>query len=74
MKSVVQTILSEALNLNPVERAELIDKLYHSFDRTIDAKVDALWANEAESRIDAYNNGHISADSVEAVFQRINKL
>jgi putative addiction module component (TIGR02574 family) len=74
MMSVVQTIFTEALSLNPTERAELIDKLYHSFDRIPDDKIDTQWAIEAESRIDAYNAGHIKSEPAHIVFNRINKL
>ena len=33
----------------------------------------ALMAAESESRIDAFDAGQITADSAEAVFERINK-
>ncbi len=73
MKSATQNIFEQALHLNPVERAELIDKLFHSFDKGHDERIDALWAVEAESRIDAFDAGQISSDSADAVFERINK-
>ena len=73
MSTATQTILKEALRLNPVERAELIEELFHSFDKIRDDRIDALWAEEVESRVDAYDAGHIKADSAEAVFERINK-
>lgn len=73
MKSAKQIILKQALNLDPVERAELIEQLFHSFDKAVDHRIDALWAEEAESRIDAYEAGQICADSAKAVFDRINK-
>jgi putative addiction module component (TIGR02574 family) len=73
MTKAAQTILEQALRLNPVERAELIAELFHSFDKTRDSRVDALWAKEAESRIDAYDTGQIKADSAEVVFERISK-
>jgi len=56
-----------------VERAQLIDGLLHSFDKTPDDRVDVRWADEVESRIDAYDTGRIKADSPEAVFERINE-
>jgi len=68
-----QAILKQALGLDPVERAELIEELFHSFDKAPDRKIDALWAEESESRIDAYDAGLIAADSAKAVFGRINK-
>lgn len=73
MTTAMQTILEQALRLNPVERAELIDELFHSFDKSHNERIDALWAAESESRIRAFDAGHIDADSVEAVFERINK-
>ena len=73
MTTATQAILKQALSLDPVERAELIEKLFHSFDKTPDSKTDALWADEAESRIDAYDANQICADSAKAVFERINR-
>jgi putative addiction module component (TIGR02574 family) len=66
-------ILSDALVLSPIERAELIDELLRSFDPPADGAVADAWKAEAESRIDAYEAGHVFADSAEAVFARINK-
>lgn len=73
MTRAANTVLKEALLLDPVERAELIDELYHSFDKSRDARTDGLWAAESESRIDAYDAGKLSADSAEAVLGRINR-
>jgi len=73
MTSTTQTIFEQALRLNPVERAELIDKLFHSFDKSHDERIDALWAIESEARIDAFEAGQMSADSAEDVFERISK-
>ena len=66
-------ILEDALRLKPIQKAELIDKLFHSFDSSTDHHIDEAWADEIESRLDAYDNGKISADSAEAVFERINQ-
>jgi len=68
-----QTILKQALHLKPVERAELIERLLRSFDKSEDDRVDALWAEEAESRIDAFEDGKLTAHPEEAVFDRINR-
>ena len=65
-------ILSDALVLSPIERAELIDELLRSFDPPEDGAADDAWKAEAESRIDAFEAGRLSADSAEAVFARIN--
>ena len=62
-------ILREALSLKPSQKAELIDKLLSSLDNP-DKKIDDLWAKEAESRIDAYEQGHIQAVTLEKVLEK----
>jgi len=47
-------ILAEALKLPPVERAELVENLLTSFEFQSRKKIDALWAQEVEDRIDAF--------------------
>jgi len=73
MTVVAERIFKDALDLLPVERAELIEKLFQTFDRSANSNVDAVWAQEVESRIDAYERGEIKASSVEDVFARINQ-
>ncbi len=63
MTAATETVLKQALSLKPVERAQLIEELFHSFDKAPDDAVDTLWAEEAEARLDACDAGHISADS-----------
>lgn len=53
-------VLKDALTLKPTEKAELIDKLLSSLDKP-DVELEAVWAKEAESRIDAYERGSIKA-------------
>jgi putative addiction module component (TIGR02574 family) len=73
MTQAAKAILKRALALDPVNRAELIEALFRSFDRRQQARNDALWAAEAESRLDAYGAGKFRADKAEAVFARIGK-
>lgn len=73
MTSGTHAVLEQALHLNPVERAELIEALYQSFNAPADPRRDAAWAAEAESRIDAYEAGRLTADSADAVLARIAK-
>jgi putative addiction module component (TIGR02574 family) len=73
MTAIAEHVLKDALDLSPVERAELIERLFQSFDRSQDRRVDAAWAAEIESRIDAYDNGKIKASPAEEVFARINR-
>ncbi len=62
-------IIKQALNLGPFEKAKLIDKLISSLDKP-DKEIDELWANEAEDRIAAYDQGGIKAISLEEVLQK----
>ena len=64
-----ENVLKEALTLRPFEKAQLIDKLLASLDKS-DQEIDELWAKEAEDRIDAYDQGKIKAISLEKVFQK----
>ena len=66
-------VFRQALSLAPVDRAELIEALFHSFEQNRNNQSDLLWMQEAESRIEGYDAGTIKADSMEAVFERINK-
>lgn len=71
MSKLGEQILAEALTLPPRERAEMIEKLLSSFDFVSRSEIDALWAQEAESRIDAYERGEISAIPAKEVFEKI---
>ena len=68
----VQAILNEALKLPPIDKASVIDQLMASFDISERRRIDEAWANEAERRIDAYDNGRISARPVSDVMREIN--
>lgn len=62
-------ILKDALNLRPAEKADLIDKLLSSLDNP-DKEIDALWAKEAEARIEAYDQGKIKALTLKEVLEK----
>lgn len=72
MTARAEQVLSEALNLPPNERAQLAERLFSSLD--ISQKgLDRLWAQEADSRIDAYERGDIKAVSANDVFKNISR-
>jgi len=50
-------------------RGAALEKDGSSLHQT-DPELDKLWAKEAESRIDAYEQGRLSAVSLEAVMQK----
>ncbi|MCP4537003.1 MAG: addiction module protein [Chloroflexi bacterium] len=68
-----QHILKEVLGLSPVDRAELIEHIMASFDFPARKEVDAAWAQEAEDRIDAYDQGKMAATPVDDVFRDIER-
>jgi len=67
--TTTDNIFKEALALRPSEKAQLIDKLISSLDKS-DKEIDELWAKEAEDRIDAYDQGKLKAISLEKVLQK----
>ena len=64
-------ILNEALSLPPGERAEIAERLLSSLDIPDRQRIDALWAGEAEGRLDAYERDEIKAISAEHVFVQV---
>lgn len=66
-------VLAEALQLPCLERAMLIEKLVASFNFPEREAIDAAWAQEAEERIAAYQNGELESLSATKVFEKINQ-
>ncbi|MBN2383493.1 addiction module protein [bacterium] len=64
-----EDIFKEALSLSPYDKAQLIDILISTLDKS-DKEIDELWSKEAEDRIDAYDQGQIKAISLEKVLQK----
>lgn len=60
-------ILEQALTLKPVDRLIIIDGLLRSLDEP-DAKIDEIWAEEAENRLKAYREGGIEGICLDEVF------
>ena len=67
--STAKDVLKAAILLEPNEKAKLVDQLITSLDKP-DKEIDKLWANEAESRLDAYNRGDLKAISLEEVLSK----
>jgi len=73
MSANAEKVLQEALNLSPQDRAEILERLLATFQEPPDTKLDELWAQEAEDRIDAFDRGELGSVSDEAVFARIER-
>jgi hypothetical protein len=58
MNAVVTELVAQAQALPPIERAELIESLIESMQHS-DKEIEALWALEAEDRIDAISRGEM---------------
>jgi len=67
--STAKDILKEAIRLEPTEKVKLVDQLITSLDKP-DKELDKLWAEEAESRLDAYKQGKLKAISLEEVLSK----
>jgi putative addiction module component (TIGR02574 family) len=66
-------IVAEALELPPIERAELVEYIFESFSDKSHQEIDKLWAKESEDRINAYEQGKMKAIPIKKVFDRIDK-
>ncbi len=49
-------LIDQVLALSDLQRAELAERLLHSLDRP-DARIDALWLEEARARVQAFDSG-----------------
>ncbi len=71
MKRESENLLKEALELPPIERAALVDRLLTSLDRPDDA-IDKAWRKEIGARLRAYRSGTaatVSADDILAEYR-----
>ncbi len=59
MSARAREVLADALKLSPMERAELVERLFASFDFPDREEIDRLWAAEVEDRISAHERGDV---------------
>ena len=69
MNAAATEIAAIAMALPPVQRAELIESLIESMQHS-DKEIEALWAAEAEDRIDALERGEITAEGEPSVLRQ----
>lgn len=60
MPTTAQTLSEQALLLPPEERLALVDRLLDTLDEP-DPALDALWASEAQARLEAYRRSEVKA-------------
>lgn len=66
MKPKLDELLKEALELPPIERATIVDRLITSLDRPDDV-IDEAWRKEIGDRVRAYRSGAVSTISAEGI-------
>jgi len=62
-------IMNQALELSASERSDLVEKLLTSLDEP-DSAIDAIWAQEANARVEAFEKGELESKSAEEVFSK----
>ena len=67
--SMTDKILVDVLALNPSEKIELIDKILASL-HPINKGVDAVWKDEADERLAAFNEGRVPTVDENDVLQK----
>ncbi len=69
MTHAANTVFNHALKLSSLERADIAERLLISLN-TPDSSIDAIWAKEADARVEAYERGEVEAVSAEQVFSK----
>jgi putative addiction module component (TIGR02574 family) len=65
----LKTILAEALGLHPAERLQLIEMLSKSLSTT-NEKIEQIWDEEAEKRLNALKSGSVKTISLEDIIYK----
>ena len=73
MTASAQLVLEEAMRLPSIDRASIIEKLIASFDVSGRKAIDEAWADESESRLDAFQAGKLTARSFDGIMKDLNK-
>ncbi len=61
-------ILSQAIELKPEERFIIVEGLLKSLDEP-DKKLDKIWAEEAEKRLNTYRPGRLEGIPMSEIFE-----
>jgi len=70
--SVIEEIFLEVSPLKSLDKLQLVEKILTSLN-PIDKKIESIWADEAEARLDAYDKGLLSTVCAKDVFAKYQK-
>jgi hypothetical protein len=70
--SVVEEIFLDVSPLKSLDKLQLVEKILRSLN-PIDEKIEAIWENEVEDRLEAYDKGLLSTVSAKDVFAKYQK-
>jgi putative addiction module component (TIGR02574 family) len=65
-------LFKDALVLSDQDKSDLIEQLIKSLDEP-DPAIDELWKEEAEARIDAYEDGNLSSVTIQEALSKYKK-
>ncbi len=66
VKAMEKSLVEHILSLEPAERMRLLDIIHGSLEKP-DAKIDELWFDEAEKRLQAFKAGKVEGVPAEKV-------
>jgi putative addiction module component (TIGR02574 family) len=69
MTTAAEALSAQAAQLPPAERMEVVERILDSLDKP-DAALDAMWAQEADDRLAAYQRGEIKAVALSDVIAK----
>lgn len=72
MSAKTVQVIKDALELSPIERANLVDQLLSSLDQP-DNQLDSLWRKEVQNRIEAHKAGKIRSVPLSQVLAKYQK-
>ena len=73
MPKAIQSVLADALRLEPDARAQVASELLASLDGPVDADAEAAWDAEIDRRIQAIETGTIVLEPWSEVKRRIER-
>lgn len=73
MSRTADELLDEARALSAEDRARLAEELLRTIESPAQAEIDAVWAREAEDRLERFKSGQTSAIPVEQAIEELRK-